>query len=511
MKVFSENHKWLCFVLLGLASALPFTIEYLFFLSWFLYAFFFVVLLKLHEKSASLKREFLYIFLFFFSFHFGIYHFFMALVPMTMIGLSAVPSFFLMLFTWLFLSFFHALPLSLMTLLFLRLRLSSSAKIFAMALSVVLVQYLQSLGTYGFSWARVSLPQSALLPLIQASTLLGPYFIDLILMAVNALIAVGIYKKSYSFYCLIALAVFFADFLFGFVYMNCDLSTTSEKRVSIVQGNVQSGEKWSGSSSYSTYMRETLSLDESDTLVVWGETAIPTTLNNSKKILSELEAYTLSSGNEMLVGAFYQSNVGRELNGAYYISKGETSDNVYFKRRLVPFGEFLPMRSVLEAIPILDGINLYSSDLYPGNMASIMDTEKGAVGCLICFDSIFSQLARASVREGAELLVIMTNDSWYKDYPAVYQHNNQAVWRAVENKRWVVRSANSGVSSFITPNGEIISSLPPLVKGTLSETVGFISQRSPYTVVGDVVIIPVFIILLFCFIKGKAPDKSSRA
>ncbi len=496
MKEFCFKHKWLLFVFLGIINAIPFTFGQLCFISWFSLAPFFILILHFYNKGLPGKSLFLYTFLFFFSFHFGIYHFFMALVPMSFIGVGFLPSLLLMLTAWCCLSAFHAITFTVPFFLILKLKLSISCKAIAFSLIFVLVQYVQSLGTYGFTWARISLPQSFLLPLIQSASLFGPYFVDLLLLLTNSLIAIAYFSKKTGLYGSIAVVIFAVNFIYGFIYMQKDFETTGEKTVSIVQGNVLTNEKWGTSSSYSVYMHETLLLENTDSLVVWTETAIPTDLNDSAKIKSELEAYTLMSGNEMLVGAFYCSNVGRELNGAYYVANGEFSDNVYFKRRLVPFGEFLPFRSFLSHVPILSDINLLSADLYPGYSSCVTKTIGGNVGCLICFDSIFSYLARGSVKDGAELLVIMTNDSWYKDFPAVYQHNNQAKWRAVENGRYVVRAANSGVSSFFTPHGETISSLEPLVRSTLTENICFIEDNTLYTLLGDVIICPIAIVLL---------------
>lgn len=484
--------------MLGVINALPFTFDILFFISWLTFAPFLILLVKQSEGETSNRDLFLYTFLFFFSFHFGIYHFFMALVPLSMVGLGVISSFVVLLFAWIFLSVIHSIVHTVAFYLILKLNIGRTFKLFALPLAFVLVQYVQSLGVYGFTWARISLPQSAFLPIIQSASILGPYFIDLLLLLVNALIAIAYLNGKRALWCSAAITVFLSNLFFGIAYMQKGFEAVGEKDVCLVQGNVLMDEKWTGNSSYSVYMTETLSLENTDSLVVWPETAIPTDLNDSRKILSELEAYTVSSGNEMIVGAFYCSNMGRELNGSYYVSEGKTSDTVYFKRRLVPFGEFLPFRSVLRLVPFLDGLNLFSSDLYPGHSTYVVDTEGGSVGNLICFDSIFHHLARESVNDGAELLVIITNDSWYKDFPAVYQHNNQAKWRAVENGRYVVRAANSGISSVISPHGEVLNSLPPLVKGTVLEKVYFIAEKTVYSRLGDIIIAPVVLFLLYC-------------
>lgn len=192
MKTAFTKNKRLTFFTLGLLNALPFTFENLFFISWLSFVPFFVLSVKLTETFTDGKKIFSYIFSFFFAYHFGIYHFFLSLVPMSFIGLGFVPSLLLMLAAWCVLSCVHAIALSLACYGIIRLRIKAVHKIIAMAMAIVLVQYLQSLGTYGFTWARVSTPQSAFLPLIQSSALLGPYFVDLLLLSVNALIAIAV-------------------------------------------------------------------------------------------------------------------------------------------------------------------------------------------------------------------------------------------------------------------------------------------------------------------------------
>ena len=260
-------------------------------------------------------------------------------------------------------------------------------------------------------------------------------------------------------------------------------------------------------------MDESLKLDVYDTIVVWGETAVPTSLNDSKMISKELKAYTKMTGNDMIVGAFYENQTGNTLNAAYYITEGNISNDLYFKRKLVPFGEFLPAEFLLKNIPFVKDMNLSSRNIFSGDSPRLIDTEDGKIGCLICFDSIFPYLARSTVKQGAEILVIMTNDSWYKDHPAVYQHNNQARWRAVENGRYVARAANSGISSFISPHGEIIASLPPLYKGSLTETLYFSSEKTLYTVVGDIIIwliVGVLLVYIAFYIKKTISGSDNR-
>ena len=113
---------------------------------------------------------------------------------------------------------------------------------------------------------------------------------------------------------------------------------------------------------------------------------------------------------------------------------------------------------------MLAEMNLFQSDLTPGDGTNLIDTDYGKLGGLVCFDSIYGSLS-ANRLSTVNLIILSTNDSWYRDSAAVYQHNGHAVLRAVENRRYIVRSANTGVSSVISPTGRIMTMLDPLVKG----------------------------------------------
>jgi apolipoprotein N-acyltransferase len=129
---------------------------------------------------------------------------------------------------------------------------------------------------------------------------------------------------------------------------------------------------------------------------------------------------------------------------------------------------------------------------------------------LICFDSIYEQLTLDSVRDGAEIMVISSNDSWFFDSAAVYQHQAQAQLRAIESGRYVLRSANTGISTIIAPNGEILSWIDPLTEGYAVCQVSTLSRNTPYTVVGNLF---VFLSMAFCaglFGVGVALKKRTK-
>jgi apolipoprotein N-acyltransferase len=114
-----------------------------------------------------------------------------------------------------------------------------------------------------------------------------------------------------------------------------------------------------------------------------------------------------------------------------------------------------------------------------------MDAGGIGLGCLICFDSIYEQLTYESVRDGAEIICLSTNDSWFSDSAALYMHNAQAQLRAIENRRYVARAANTGISTVINSRGEVIGELGPLVDGRVTATAYANDSMSLCTVIGN--------------------------
>ena len=159
---------------------------------------------------------------------------------------------------------------------------------------------------------------------------------------------------------------------------------------------------------------------------------------------------------------------------------------MYSKRHLVPFGEYVPMRELIVALvpPLAE---LVQVNILPGDDAAVHQSAMGEIGSLICFDSIYETLARDSVRQGAQLLTISTNDSWFFDSAAARMHNAQAQLRAVETGRWVVRAASTGISSMIAPDGTIVAQQDALTEGILYGEVEMRGEITLYTILGNVI------------------------
>ncbi len=232
-------------------------------------------------------------------------------------------------------------------------------------------------------------------------------------------------------------------------------------RAALAQGNIDQSVKWD-----KRYQAETLRIYRRLTerasaagagLVVWPETAVPFYLEKNragKKIVTDIARQNKV---RLLTGSpaydYNKKNKGVSLyNSAYVISGKGRITGRYDKVHLVPYGEYVPLKRFM---PFIKKLTVGVGDFASGKGPAPLDINGYKAGVLICYEAIFPALARASVRAGAVLLVNITNDAWFGKTAAPYQHLDMALLRAVENRVYLLRSANTGISAVIDPVGRI--------------------------------------------------------
>ena len=317
--------------------------------------------------------------------------------------------------------------------------------------------------------------------------------------------------------CLIcAAALFFGNLLYGVIALSIEQEPVETISASIVQGNISSSKKWEENGvdiAAERYLRMTkeLSVDGETDLIVWNETCIPVALNKYPALMRQIRETAVECDAVILVGSFYEDEMD-EYNGIYiFYPDGTVGSQPYFKRRLVPFGEYMPLPAFLQSvIPVLDEINLLESSLTPGTDSNVFSTDFGMIGGLICFDSIYETLTLSSVRDGAWLLALLTNDSWYDNSPAVYEHLGHAVLRAVENGRCMVRGANTGISAIIDSSGRIKTESHPQTEEVIRGEVGIYSHCTFYSRVGNILVLLCLIYTFVLFIPFRRKSKFER-
>jgi apolipoprotein N-acyltransferase len=439
--------------------------------------------------------------LYFLPFYLTIYHWFFYLYPMEFAGVTKSAALALVVTCWLGLSLLQTTFSALVFPLFSYLSGTRLLRRVPLLLPVLFaVQYAvsewgQTFTWMGVPWSRLVLGQIRMGFFANSASLFGSYFLTFLLVLCNAYLAYLIlYREKWRLCAVSAAAVVAFAAVTGAVgYAMARPDKGEALAVAAVQGNIGSSQKWSESSTqktmevYEKYTAEAAAAGAD--IVVFPETFLPYVLTEGNLVGRFVRDLAIRYDVTVLCGALHYGEDGR-YNAMFAVyPDGSVDEEIYFKRNLVPFGEYVPWRPFIEAVlPILSDINMLSHDFTAGTDSALIDTPYGRIGGLICFDSIYERLTLDSVRDGAELLVIPTNDSWFTDSAAVYMHSAQARLRAIESGKWIVRAADTGISSVIDPRGSSHEELPPLVEG-MSLTTAYVNDtRTVYSYIGNTLI-----------------------
>jgi apolipoprotein N-acyltransferase len=358
----------------------------------------------------------------------------------------------------------------------------------------------------GFPWMDLAYSQTPVPLLLQTADITGHHGITFHIVLVNCL-TVDLYsllskkqqlssqtKKIYTGTILTAVFIIISFMGYNF-YRNNQQETfaaaADTMQVAVIQGNIDQDKKWIPelqAATIDTYDRLTgNSLADSSTirskpLVIWPETALPFFQNSylftylTEEIVQQKNIWLLTGSPvfERQGTTTAEENV-RYYNSSLLISPTGTVAGRYDKQHLVPFGEYIPLRQVLPLPgPLVESIG----DFSPGTTSHPLACQKARIGVLICFESIFPEIARQQVVNGANLLVNQTNDAWFGLSSAPAQHLSMAVLRAVETRRTLVRAANTGISAVIDHNGRIHSPSPLFEEAVLVAEVPLLSGQT---------------------------------
>lgn len=477
-------------ILSAVLSALPLTFSNLFPLSWVSFIPLFYVIIK--HSDNKLRFCFGHGFLFGFIYHICIYYWFLWFYPLDFAGLTKLPSIAVVLLASIGISAVHGVLWCIPTVLcFVMRKLNKNPPFlsFVAIVGIIAAQKITEFGELSFPWARLSLGQYKATALIQSASIFGIDGVDMLILCVNALLAICIIsppkKRIVAAVC--AAVIFIANLGFGIIRINT-AQNGKELTIMTVQGSVEQSQKWSSNGDeicydiYSSLTEENLTEDVQ--LVLWPESAVPK-VYNSEKSLKQYKNLSKELGTPILAGVLLK-NDGEHTNNAALITKDGVKA-AYAKRQLVPFGEYMPYQDTLSKIfPFLSNLNIIEDDYVSGDSSAIMEIGGGKLGNIICFESIYPKLTRQSVLDGAELLIEVTNDSWLETSPAMTQHLAHGVFRSIESGRYLVRSANSGISAVIDSHGKIINKLDVNEQGVITDTVYFSDSQTFYTKTGDI-------------------------
>jgi len=393
----------------------------------------------------------------------------------------------------------------------------------------------------GFPWMPLAATQYERISVLQVAAYTGAGGVSFVLVAVNIGVAAyahrlflegqtGFRRRSQEFLMALFLLL---------VCLSLQISDTTNQayfkepfvRVALVQPYIPAREKWVPSEAPGiVHVLEATTLQAGEThpnLILWPESTTPWPVNTDPNMRKFVEQLAAESKAYMLIGADATEQQGpRELwhNSAFVVDPQLGLQTSYYsKQKLVPFGEYIPLRPIFGWI---DKFVPLDNDASPGDsgmpLVVPLDSGPAAIGVLICYEDIFPSVAREEVRLGADALAVLTNDAWYGEAGAAYQHAASSVLRAVETRRPVIRCGNGGWSGWIDEFGNIRKVMKDdrgsvYFRGTMTIDVTrdtrWVGKRSFYVEHGDWFVAAcacMAIMAAFLLGVGPAPDTKEK-
>lgn len=348
---------------------------------------------------------------------------------------------------------------------------------------------------FEFPWCLLGYSQQPLAPMIQIASVTAVYGVSFLLVLFAALVAIALVEPRRRAASLAAAAsLVAATWALGSWTLAQPLAGTGRVTVGLVQGGIRQEDKWVPENAWSNVFRHIQLTQQAAArgarLVVWPESAVPFVYDEQPALQALLQETVRTRGIFLYFG-----NDDREAAadgeplvyvGAKLMDPEGRLTARYRKIRLVPFGEYVPLKAVFTlggrvAAKLVHEV----ADFSPGSEAVTGGVDGHRVGGYICYEAIFPALVRRFTAQGAELLVNVTNDAWYGRTSAPYQHLAMAAFRAVENRRYVVRAANTGITAVVDPRGRILERTALFDQAVLVREVPFVAEMSFYARHGD--------------------------
>jgi apolipoprotein N-acyltransferase len=354
----------------------------------------------------------------------------------------------------------------------------------------------------GFPWILLGCSQVTVLPVAQTASIVGVYGLSALVASVSTAAALLVVDRGRTRWVVagavsLCLAV---ELLWGHARLSSSTLLTRGQpvRVAVLQGNVAQEQKWDPAKREaitSLYLGMTRrALAQGATFIMWPESSYPVFFEQDILGGAAVRRLATESGATLLIGSDQVEPVrsspdtaapeSRYYNAAFLVKPDGSTGAVYRKMQLVPFGEYVPMKSLLFFVgPIVEAV----SDFSPGTDPVLLPVAGHTASTAICYEVIFPNLIRRFVRDGSELLTTITNDAWYGRSSAAYQHWEQASMRSIEEGRYLARAANTGISGFVDPYGRVLKKTDLFEPAIVVQDVRFLTDRTVYNRIGDVV------------------------
>lgn len=344
----------------------------------------------------------------------------------------------------------------------------------------------------GFPWELLGYSQTSVLPVAQLASLFGVLGLSALVVLVNSAIAFSMMSSGNRRLGSLVGIVFVLALVISFgtwrLKSNDLFARGTPLRVAVVQGNISQHDKWDPEfrdKIFEIYLDLTNNaVAEGAELIVWPEAATPFVFERDSVRSESIRRIASQNKVHLLIGTtqIIQGTQTRYYNAAIMIGDTGEITSVYRKHHLVPFGEYVPLRKALFFVsPLVETIEDFSAG--PG--AETLTIGRSLVSAAICYEVIYPGLVQGFVKKGSRLLTTITNDAWYGLTSAPYQHFQQATMRAIEQGRFLVRAANTGISGVVDPFGRVIASTSLFERHMTISDVWLLDGRTFYSRTGD--------------------------
>jgi apolipoprotein N-acyltransferase len=352
----------------------------------------------------------------------------------------------------------------------------------------------------GFPWVPLGNSQVEVLPVAQLASVLGVYGLSLLVAYINATVAFALLRSGRERAIAVGTAAVVLVSLGGWGTWRIRESSLTRQgtpiTVGIIQPNIEQHAKLAAADGgnpqearriFTTNLAMTRdAVRRGAEFVIWPESAIPFKFERDPRG-DDIRALAREVKVPILFGSDQETGTLNETaiyNAAYQIQPDGQTAAIYRKIHLVPFGEFVPLRKWFFFIrPLVDSFIDFSA----GDEMVMLPVGTHRVSTAICYEVVYPSLIRDAVNHGSELLTTVTNDGWYGQSSAPYQHFEMAAMRAIEQGRYLARAANTGISGLIDPYGQVIARSAIFEQVGIVENARFLTSKTIYAQVGDVV------------------------
>lgn len=354
------------------------------------------------------------------------------------------------------------------------------------------IEYARTYLLTGFPWNLIAAAIVGYTPLIQLDRVAGPYALGALMLLPSALIAWLITARPRGTRLLLAVGsvaiVMFVWPTTGYVASKLIARNPDHAPAvgALLQPNISQEMRWN-EQNLVTIFRQMMAMTEEAlrhnvNVVIWPESTVPLSFPSTDFYRHEVESLSArGNGTDIILGSVAEEPGSNRLwNAAFLVSRGQTRGH-YDKIRLVPFGEYVPLRRMLFFAHAL--VHAVGQFEFGTNDKPLLAQFR--YGPAICYEVVFPQIARAQVLHGADVLVTITNDAWYDGTSAPRQHLNQARLRAVETDRYLLRAGTTGISAVVDPTGRIVEELAMNRQGIIYAKFYPRGSMTPYVRFGD--------------------------